>query len=460
MIPGVVDKDFLSRFDNSIRLTAHQWAQSRDLSGRNLFRGPVTGSEQQRNFEFAKFFHKVSQFECVANTGFANRDDSTDLKILPPRWGLEDYLSYCQNRDKLLYRWGTELLSIALKLPESVFGELLDEELLDSIQAFERRVRAYDPRLNSREMLQAARNHVTSIGLQLIFKQPVELHDSVIGYSMLYPYTDNVFDDPRMGSSEKKLFVGNLFRMLQGDAPELHGGHQRKVFDMVRMVYGQYPIAQYPQLNNAMLSIFNGQKLSLAQGDESLTADQLLQISMIKGGASVLVGAYLVYPGISNDEYEFAIGMGLLLQLIDDLEDMRQDHKEGQRTLFSMLQESDQKADALADRLFEYASNLLQESRRFQHKNDSSLTQTMLAAMRMVVYQGIANQETLFSQEYVQLAQAYSPFAFSDLRRMNFENEMLKFNQRVDIQKIKQQVNQPVSPALQSISMHLTRHLR
>ncbi|MCP4875745.1 MAG: hypothetical protein GY896_09775 [Gammaproteobacteria bacterium] len=93
----------------------------------------------------------------------------------------------------------------------------------------------------------------------------------------------------------------------------MHGGHQRKVFGMLRMVYGQYPIAQYRQLNNAMLSIFNGQKLSLAQGDESLTADQLLQISMIKGGAFVLVGAYLVYPGISNDEYEFAIGMGLLL---------------------------------------------------------------------------------------------------------------------------------------------------
>ncbi|MCP4878601.1 MAG: hypothetical protein GY896_24375 [Gammaproteobacteria bacterium] len=89
-----------------------------------------------------------------------------------------------------MYRWGAELLSIALKLSESVFGELVDEEPLDSIQAFERRVRAYDPLLKSREMLQAERIHVTYIGLQFIFKQPVELHDSVIGYSMLYPYTD------------------------------------------------------------------------------------------------------------------------------------------------------------------------------------------------------------------------------------------------------------------------------
>ncbi|MCP4875744.1 MAG: hypothetical protein GY896_09770 [Gammaproteobacteria bacterium] len=53
---------------------------------------------------------------------------------------------------------------------------------------------------------------------------------------------------------------------------------------------------------------------------------------------------------------------------------MRQDHQEGQRTL-----------------VFHVAGESL-----ISAKNDSSLTQTMLAAMRLVVYLGIANQETLF----------------------------------------------------------------
>lgn len=72
---------------------------------------------------------------------------------------------------------------------------------------------------------------------------------------------------------------------------------------------------------------------SLRQQGHRLDDESLLQISVEKGGTSVLTDAYLVRGGLAPDDADFAFGYGVLLQLMDDLQDFPQDLKHDHATL-------------------------------------------------------------------------------------------------------------------------------
>lgn len=54
------------------------------------------------------------------------------------------------------------------------------------------------------------------IAFQLIMGIKIELTTSIFGYNMLYPYTDNVIDNPNISKEEKKQFAINFRLRLQG----------------------------------------------------------------------------------------------------------------------------------------------------------------------------------------------------------------------------------------------------
>ena len=52
--------------------------------------------------------------------------------------------------------------------------------------------------------------------------------------------------------------------------------------------------------------------------------EEIIKISFKKGGLSVLTDAYLIKGTLSLDEIIGAFGLGIALQLIDDLQDVKQ----------------------------------------------------------------------------------------------------------------------------------------
>jgi hypothetical protein len=60
---------------------------------------------------------------------------------------------------------------------------------------------------NHEELLQAGRNVWTCFGLQMIiYNEEVRLQDAYVGYSLLYPYTDNYLDDETIPKETKLTF--------------------------------------------------------------------------------------------------------------------------------------------------------------------------------------------------------------------------------------------------------------
>ena len=74
---------------------------------------------------------------------------------------------------------------------------------------------------NHEELLQAGRNVWTCFGLQMIlYQQNVTMSDAYLGYSLLYPYTDNYLDDDTITPNDKKTFQDLFTRRLAGEHGE------------------------------------------------------------------------------------------------------------------------------------------------------------------------------------------------------------------------------------------------
>jgi len=111
-------------------------------------------------------------------------------------------------RDELLFRTTrsfSRFSAEALDLPPEGI-ELLADDLVPVGTNLARWARCFNPGLSKAEIVQACRNAWTSCGLQPLFGVPVELTPSILGYSLLYPYTDNYLDQPATAAKEKHQF--------------------------------------------------------------------------------------------------------------------------------------------------------------------------------------------------------------------------------------------------------------
>ena len=85
-------------------------------------------------------------------------------------------------------------------------GIILSDQFKDVSKDFFYRARKFGPELKPESIYQGLRNVWIMNGLQLMMGLPVEITPSIFGYSMIYPYSDNLLDDPSVSDSEKKDF--------------------------------------------------------------------------------------------------------------------------------------------------------------------------------------------------------------------------------------------------------------
>src|ERR1019366_6441257 len=69
--------------------------------------------------------------------------------------------------------------------------QLLTADFLPVGTKLARWARQFDPTLSMPDIVQACRNAWTACGLQPLLGEPIALTPSILGYSLLYPYTDN-----------------------------------------------------------------------------------------------------------------------------------------------------------------------------------------------------------------------------------------------------------------------------
>lgn len=307
--------------------------------------------------------------------------------------------------------------AIALGLEDEAV-DLLTNGFLPAATELGRWARRFDPELSTADLVQACRNAWTACGLQSLMGEEMRLTPSILGYSMLYPLSDNYLDSDGVTRAEKLEFSARFRERLMGNSLPTRGSHEASVWAMVDLIETEYPRAEFERVYEGLLAIHRAQELSVAQqrcGSE-LCGEELLRISFAKGGTSVLADACLVRGWLSEEEGRLAFEWGALLQLGDDLQDVREDLRNGSESLFS-------RAAARGDPLDDLVMQLLNLSERVTERmqempsGSAALKGLLQMSWRNLILMAVANGQEFFSRSMLRELETSSPFRFGFLRK-------------------------------------------
>ena len=280
-------------------------------------------------------------------------------------------------------------------------------EFAGALRAFPALARDFDPTLAPAEIYQAARNVVTMHCLQRLLGIPVRPTASTLAYSLLYPYTDNFLDDERVSEADKIAFGRRLADRLAGVPVVPVGSREARIFSLVGLIEQEHDRTARPDVFGALLAIHHAQQesLNLLRTGDELSAADILRISVEKGGHSVLADGYLVNGTLTREQAECIYGLGVFLQLRDDLEDVFDDRAHHQRTVYSAAI-GRQTLDEPTARTLAIGQAVLHRLSCFPAASAGPLRDVVWRSLKLTVADAAAS-----------VAGSYSPAYLSDLER-------------------------------------------
>jgi len=307
--------------------------------------------------------------------------------------------------------------AVALGLEGEAVG-LLTDGFLPVGTELARWARGFDPELGTEDLIQACRNAWTVCGLQPLMGTAMGLTPSIVGYSLLYPYSDNYLDDLGIGKAEKLEFSARFRARLRGEGLAARNRHEARVWAMVELVEEEYPREEFPRVYECLLAIHRAQELSLAQvkGDGRCDERELLGISCAKGGTSVLADACLVRGWMTEEESRLGFEWGALLQLGDDLQDVREDLRRGAATLFTQAARRGERLDGLVRQLLNLSDRVAARMEGMPG-GTKALKDLLRMSWRNLILMAVAGAQEFFSRELLKELEASSPFRFDFLRK-------------------------------------------
>lgn len=320
-----------------------------------------------------------------------------------------------ETQDRIVAAFG-RFSATALDLDDETV-EVLTNDFLPVGTKLARWARQFDASLSMADITQACRNAWTACGLQPLLGLPVRLTPSILGYSFLYPYSDNFLDQEDV-SPEAKLQFSQRFRcLLRGEDIAGLSVRESALRALIGLIEREYPRARYPHVFDALLAIHQAQEQSIQQVARGRHYDcrELLRMSCAKGGSSVLADACLARDGLTEEESRFAFEWGVLLQLGDDLQDVREDMRRGSWTLFSQAAASGEPLDALVMQLLQFSERVGRRMDGLPH-GSKMLKELLKMSWRSLIVRAVADSQEYFSARFVQEAEQFSAFRFAFLR--------------------------------------------
>lgn len=280
-------------------------------------------------------------------------------------------------------------------------------------------VKEFDNNIVLDKMVQALRNVWIMNILQVLFNIKVEYTPSIFAYSMLYPYTDNYLDSTEISLQDKKSINERFKLRLEGKEINPSTSYEEALFKLVSIIEEQYPRDHHMEIYESLLCIHSAQCNSLIQqkGMASPYEKDILGISTEKGGTSVLADAYLVNGELSDAEADFIFAYGALLQFCDDLQDAKEDLKNGHMTIFSQTAEK-WPLDSLTNALFDFSNKIIDLDEGFISEESYKMKEFLKKNLVSLIFEAISQNYNLYSKEYIKNIEKYYPFRMSYTRKL------------------------------------------
>lgn len=281
---------------------------------------------------------------------------------------------------------------------------------------FARQAREFDPSIPFVDILQAGRNVWIMNGLQIVLGIPVKLTPSILAYSLLYPYTDNLIDNPDISAAEKIIFSHNFHKRLEGLPVQPNNPSEETIYRLVEMIEGEFPRPEYPGVYHSLLAIHETQtdSVQLMLPEDSLTETEALKIGLAKGGASVVADGYLVAGHLTKEQEDFLFGYGAYLQLLDDIQDIKEDRDAGLKTIFTR---NHIPLEMKINKTWWFGEQVMQRLPLLGGEHLEVFGSLMRKSMDFFIIESIAQNPDLYNRQYRNAIEAYSPFNFEYIQK-------------------------------------------
>jgi hypothetical protein len=311
------------------------------------------------------------------------------------------------------------MAQFALGFEETEMARMRLPEFAEVMSEFARQARRFDPRLSAADIFQAGRNVLSANLLQLLLGRPIALTPAIFAYSLLYPYSDNVLDDPALSPAAKQEFNQRFRRRLAGQPLVASNKREEAVDRLVALVEGQYDRAKNPQVFASLLSIHSAQtrSLELMQRGAAPYEVDLLGVTFDKGGASVLADAYLAAGDLTAGEVTFAFELGAFLQLVDDLEDVESDLAAGRLSVYALAARH-WRLDALTNRSLHFGAGVLAGLDRMTSPAAAGCRNFLQRGLSQSLILSAGRARARYSRGYERELEAHAPFRFGFVDRL------------------------------------------
>ncbi|MBP2026770.1 hypothetical protein J2Z35_000561 [Acetoanaerobium pronyense] len=265
----------------------------------------------------------------------------------------------CMNNKEL-----SHLIELWLELDIKNMENNIQGDYIGCTEEFIKRVKETWPNMEESQVFQALRNVWIMIALKIMFSNnpnDLVLTNSIFAYSMLYPLTDNLLDNPNILQVEKLDFSKRLEKRLKGNILSPKNTEEKDIFDMISLIEQEYCRKSYPKVYESLLLIHEAQTNNIKNQYMNPEKNDIKKSTFEKGAASVVADGYLVMGDLTQTQMDFLTGYGIVLQLADDLQDIEEDEAVNHTTIANSCPNKE---------LQEYILNLLKLSEKILDKID------------------------------------------------------------------------------------------
>lgn len=283
-------------------------------------------------------------------------------------------------------------------------------------EKFVRRARAFNAGISDVEIQQALRNLWVFNSLQFYLGKPVLLTPSSFAYSLLYPYTDNWLDEAAETCQGKQSLLRWLSSELHGYPSPTDDARKEAIASLLRMIRQEFPRSRRPEVPASLLAIHRAQKkaLRLCGSPSAGSEHSLIPLTMEKGGTSVLVDGFLA-GHLRTTQAEAIFGYGILLQLVDDLQDLQEDLDGGLSSPFSRAIRHGT-LEGVTNRLFNLTQVIARQLKREAFPESDDIAALIAQSCTILIEEAIARHSHLYRRGYVALVNRYTPVRLAYLR--------------------------------------------
>jgi hypothetical protein len=305
---------------------------------------------------------------------------------------------------------------------------ILSDEFKNVSKDFFYKARMFGPELPPENIYQGMRNVWIMNGLQLMMGIPVEITPSVFAYSMIYPYSDNLLDDLSITAKEKQDFSHRFNQRLHGENVEPQNHTESQLFRLVGMFEEQFPRHEFPKVYESLYAIQQGQTRSLNLINcNGLEESVIREICFEKGGASVLADGYLVAGRLSPEQEQALFGYGIYLQLLDDIQDVKEDAEAQTKTFFSCLGGTPD-LGAFVNRTIHFGRMAMEELRCFKGTEMETMLRLMNRSIETMVIESVGLNPQFYSKDYLNSLEKHSPLRFEFIRQKRTQSKSQRFS--------------------------------